>query len=774
MGWINRSAVQAIMLALVLCGSGSAALAQPASDRIAAPAAPEEAVFERPEEFSSDDFEEAQRAFDILARSFSKKKRSELINLKTYTDAEWAQLEAGVKADNAACRKGDAEACLAAGRAYENGDGVWLVPAIAFILYREACDGGQGEGCRAFHDLANSGWGYPEGGIAAADGMLEKGCEKGDLVSCEMFAVQLRETDEARSDAVLDTACAAGGLEACMTYGSYLLGSAVPEDAARGRGILAASCDRGVSAACMTLATRGGQDPAEAVRYLKLACEGGDSEACSQIGQRAWTGTGIPEDHQQAIAYYAKACAIDDYLCAIPASLTSLPATRAACEDGAAEACADLGRALLVPGSPAFDEPHGAELLAAACLGGTSTACADAAAAVGTLGDNERAGELLETGCRADDPRSCMDLAGWLQTLPDRAGLDRAVALYQRLCDSGGNKACEAEARFAGVVAAARIPPADGTYQPPLPTDGASGFQRPLNLPQICLTGSERFRGKTYSYQTCERREQGMNSDIARYGQAPWQALLWRPAAMLGRELVGTERVLCGGSLIAQGWVLTAAHCTLDNGTDLARDPASSGYLIRLGVFYSTRDEGIGYPIRRVIRHPRYDPANRYAFDIALIEYDTSRGRPGSEGGFRNPVRTIALDPRDADTYQFPVGVPVYAFGWGWQKVVEGSATDHLQIMKMTVRREAACTLAADSTGDFRNSALCALGPNLEQACTGDSGGPLVYYDKDSRPVLVGIVSSGHLCGTKRNASKYTRVAKVRDWIAAYVPAAVK
>ena len=127
MGWTDRIGLPGILLALILWGATSTAEAQPMQSADEQTAAEQAAAADAALEA---EIQQRHRGFDILARSFSKKKSSELINLKTYTDAEWAQLEADVKANNAACRKGDAEACLAAGQAYESGDGVWIVSAI--------------------------------------------------------------------------------------------------------------------------------------------------------------------------------------------------------------------------------------------------------------------------------------------------------------------------------------------------------------------------------------------------------------------------------------------------------------------------------------------------------------------------------------------------------------------------------------------------------------------------------------------------------------------
>lgn len=469
------------------------------------------------------------RGFDILARSFTKKKRSELINLKTYTDAEWAQLERDVAANNADCRKGDAEACLAAGNAYEKGDGVWIVPAIGYILYTDACNAGLGEGCRAFVELADTGYGYPEGGYKATNGLIEKACKLGDLVACDRFADELRggsAADIARSDALLDTSCKSGGMAACNSLGRYLLESGRPEDAARATGILDAACRQSGIEACRTMARHleGGPDPdlVQINAYKHYACYLGSADDCGEMGARAWRGIGLAADRDLALRYFAESCRIEPLNCGVAQSLGALPRLRDACNQNEAKACADLGKALLAYGSPEYDADKALALLEPSCLSGVGHACTDAAATILQLdrsgAQSERVAALLEKGCAAGSAESCFERASSLEADIGTPELERAVALYAKSCDAQYPAACEAEARYAGLVPSARIRPAGENFTAPLPADEATDLFQPSEVMEVCFTGSERFRGKTYVHFACDRSEKGIGSDRARPG----------------------------------------------------------------------------------------------------------------------------------------------------------------------------------------------------------------------------------------------------------------
>jgi TPR repeat protein len=753
-----KSAGRLIALAAMLCLSGNVAAqsVQEAENDLSIPAS------------------------EAFGQSLTKQERSEWINRKVYSAEEWERAEKAVAANLDACDDGDAQSCKNAGDAYVSGDGVWPVSAIAYILFKEACDGGVGSGCRAFVELANSGSGLPEGGYDEIEGLIERACDLGDLVACDKFAAELEgpEADPAqlaRAGAILEKACAAGGEQACLSLGSRLIASGRPEDHERTTIMWDAMCREGSVAACQAMIeVEQAQPEPDAWRlsqYEYLACTFASGDECIALARRIYDGNGVARDRDLALHYFDRACALGPEACETAELARTLPVLRNACTPDDADACILLARALQSDASPERDSEAALSMFQSACREGLGDACDDAATVIAgryhPLASARLAAisEWLEKGCDAGYLRACFNLA---QALTETDEL-RAAELYSQTCDAGMIEGCDRIIRYSG-------PDVPGIPAPLPVLANATGEARIAFDLEICFTQSETFRGKTYAEFQCPRTEKGINSNRAGRQEAPWQALLWRPQTLNGISLGLSGRVLCGGSLIATGWVLTAAHCLTDNETKVA----TAGHRIRLGVFNPMADEGISYPILRAIPHPQYDRQNNLVFDVALIQFDASAGRVGRARDpdsvrRRKAIAPASLDTLDVGQRRIVRGMPAYSYGWGWTETKGSKSTNYLQIIIMEIMSEQACTAQTKFTGEFRDAALCVGGRNGQQACYGDSGGPLVQFgNRGAQAVLIGVVSAGvrikdKTCGETGLPSQYTRVAKVRDWIEKYV-----
>jgi len=217
----------------------------------------------------------------------------------------------------------------------------------------------------------------------------------------------------------------------------------------------------------------------------------------------------------------------------------------------------------------------------------------------------------------------------------------------------------------------------------------------------------------------------GMEATIEEY---PYQISLQRTYHM------------CGGSLIGEGVVLTAAHC-VDSSTSITSR-------VRIG---STRKEtgGVLVDIKRVHRHPKYD-SRIIDYDFAVLELKPYNATNITQAYVKLPEQNEDI----------PDGTPVIISGWGnTQNASESDSV--LRAVIVPKVNQTHCELAYNSFGSITERMLCAgLEEGGKDACQGDSGGPLVAHGK-----LWGVVSWGYGCARPEYPGVYSRVSSVRDWI---------
>ncbi|XP_034438654.1 mast cell protease 1A-like isoform X3 [Hippoglossus hippoglossus] len=192
----------------------------------------------------------------------------------------------------------------------------------------------------------------------------------------------------------------------------------------------------------------------------------------------------------------------------------------------------------------------------------------------------------------------------------------------------------------------------------------------------------------------------------------------------------------CGGALVREDFVLTAAHCKI-RGT----------YTVVLGVDSLSANESTKQEFRAVrsIPHPGYD---NHANDIMLLKLN---GRAQLSAA----VQLISLK-----TSRVATGSRCLTAGWG-DIGDDRTEPNTLQEVNVTTLSRRTCRRRWGSVPITR-SMVCSEGAKAFQGpCRGDSGGPLVCDG-----AAAGVVSfSGRRCGNPKTPDVYTSVSSFGDWI---------
>ncbi|XP_051028672.1 complement factor D [Acomys russatus] len=230
-------------------------------------------------------------------------------------------------------------------------------------------------------------------------------------------------------------------------------------------------------------------------------------------------------------------------------------------------------------------------------------------------------------------------------------------------------------------------------------------------------------------------------------GQPRGRILGGREAPAHSRPYMASVQVngthVCGGTLLNEQWVLSAAHCmdgVMENET----------VQVLLGAHSLSKPEPSKrlYDVQRAVPHPGSRP-DSIEDDLLLLKLSQNV----SLGPYVQPL------PLQSNDTEVEAGTLCEVAGWG---VVShaGRRPDALQVLRVPIMDRNTCNRRVHHDGAITQNMMCAES-NRKDSCRGDSGGSLVCAD-----VVEGIVTWGsRVCGNRMKPGVYTRVANYVDWI---------
>nr|AFA42362.1 clip domain serine proteinase [Portunus trituberculatus] len=297
--------------------------------------------------------------------------------------------------------------------------------------------------------------------------------------------------------------------------------------------------------------------------------------------------------------------------------------------------------------------------------------------------------------------------------------------------------------------------------------DSDPGSNNPVVSGSSSTTSQPTVDGETLLPKGSECGQSG-NHRVVFGEDAPLYAYPWM--VLLGYRDRANPSWKCGGALINDRYVLTAAHCVHRNFTI----PSGNGDVValRVGEHTISIDPDCAltdavpcsspedFDPEEVIVHPQFNKRAPVSDAIALI-------RLNKKVTFGFSAKPVCLPAAGLDVKSFLGARDAVVAGWGATETT--STSDVLQAAKVPFAEKSTCE--PFYRNQLVDEQVCFGGRGNVDSCFGDSGGPVFQtHNELPRFTVLGIVSRGvRECGTPGVPAVYTNVAFYRQWIASSI-----
>ncbi|KAI8901400.1 trypsin-like cysteine/serine peptidase domain-containing protein [Globomyces pollinis-pini] len=205
----------------------------------------------------------------------------------------------------------------------------------------------------------------------------------------------------------------------------------------------------------------------------------------------------------------------------------------------------------------------------------------------------------------------------------------------------------------------------------------------------------------------------------------------------------------CGGTLISPTKIMTAAHCTVNDGSLFPQNEFTV-FAHRYDINKSAASEKAAtYTVTKMTPHPKYVNVDQ-GYDVAVWDLKLVDGTP--------PTTVVKLD----DGTLTQSGQSLIVAGWGDRYNGAQQGSPIMLEVTLPVTPSTTCYRYYPELKSI-TTAFCAGNTNGKDSCQGDSGGPLFSKNEDGSVTVAGVVSYGGACGS--GPGVYSKVSNLSSWV---------